>query len=139
MKISSAVCIMEAFNNALEKFPEPESEKTKARDIFISMLGGSNTYIPKQTPIYKLQRNINIIDKLPIQGNYCDKKQVFDLARKYNISSSHVYRIRREAMKTYLEIEELYDYGLIEEQEHNQYIAILKEKLPQEQLGKSLQ
>ena len=137
MKNECAIGLAEAFNTALQGYPAEAIEKVRKR--FVQQFKGNNIYISMKDPLAQIRRNIEIIKTLPRCGKPCNQSQINRLSHIYNLSSSQIYRIRREAVKTYLEIEKLYDYGLIEQQEHNQYIALLKQKLPQEQLGKSLQ
>lgn len=132
----STTCINEALQKA---FPYLDGEEIRrARDVLIQALGGGNIYIPKQGPLNVLARNIDIIRALPPAGSFCSKAEVYSLARKYNLSMSQVYRIRREAQNTYLKIEELYDHEIITESQHAELIEVLQQKLPSGLLGKPL-
>lgn len=116
----------------------PDAERKRVYDEFIGYLGGGSVYVPCSTSLRRLDRNIAIIDKLPAANTYCGKNRVRALSAKYNLSEGCIYRIRRDAEKTYHKIEELYDYGLINESKHHEYIAVLAQKLPADQIGKVL-
>ncbi|WGK69457.1 Mor transcription activator family protein [Candidatus Haliotispira prima] len=136
MRKSGAISLGEAFQFCLPDVPPAQLEEAKSR--FVKFVGGSNIYVPKTDVAKVLERNMEIIQTLPSYGAYCSRSKVHELARKYDLSDSQIYRIRREAENTYAKLEELYDYGLISEELHAQYIAVLQKKLPGDVLGKSL-
>ena len=137
MRNECAVGLAEAFEEALEG-QDPQTIK-QAREKFMRRFRGSNVYVSMSDPARQLKRNIHIIKSLPRYGEFCSKSKVYDLANKYNLSMSQIYRIRREGKKTYDQLEELYDHGLISKEQHAEYLAALQRKLPGLMLGKSLQ
>ena len=116
----------------------PALEREHVYNELVGYMGGGSVYVPCSASLRRLERNIAIISKLPPAGTYCGKERIRALATTYSLSEGCVYRIRRDAEKTYHKIEELYDYGLISESKHQKYIAVLAQKLPAEQIGKAL-
>ncbi|MEM9423832.1 MAG: Mor transcription activator family protein [Spirochaetota bacterium] len=136
MRNECAVVLSEAFEKALSGH-SPETI-AKARKSFIKHFRGTNVYVSMNDPLKRIRRNMDIISVLPSFGRACSKSRVHELARKYDLSLSQIYRIRRDAPNTYMQLEELYDHGLMTEEQHQSYLAILKEKLPPHILGKPL-
>ena len=127
--------LQETIKRALPEYPDLEIEKIKK--ALIREAGGTSLSIP-QDIITRIDRNINILALLPAFGKKCPSTAVRELAKKYHLSESQIRRIHREANKTYLKIEELYDHELISEQQHGKFIAVLRKKLPAHILGKTL-
>lgn len=127
--------VLEASLDGLELSKE---QIAGVRSKFIEHSGGAVLYIPRSQEETKLKRNISIISQLAPLGSLCSKAKVKDLARDYNLSMSQVYRIRREAHKTYELLTELYDHENISKETYQAHLAVLKKKLPPQIIGRTL-
>ena len=136
MVYKSALRLNEVIDKTLAALSPGERESVYKG--LIRGLGGSNVYFPCSKSLLLLERNIAIIGELPPAHAYCGSDRTRELAAKHNLSQGCIYRIRRDAEKTYAKIEELYDHGLISEAKHKQYIEVLQKKLLPSQIGKVL-
>ena len=136
MLVKSALRLSEVIDRTLCFLSATERERVY--NELVGHMGGGSVYVPCSASLRRLERNISIINKLPPATTHCGKERIREIATTYNLSESCIYRIRRNAEKTYHKIEELYDYGLISEPKHQKYIAVLAQKLPADQIGRVL-